>query len=205
MPEILKANFTPSQSRISSIEINIFKDNELSYHGAPSTLTIRMGRMDKPIFAECMHKLCSALNTTADNSPLRATEMTSNTTYLRGTDVFPSQGRHNLSGGDDTGVIDVIGRQDTTNVLAKALRELKSLNVLSASEYESALRQFLEQGVSYKDMMAYKNAPGYSGEDHKPTYTFRGEGLSAMAKEALAPAQEISSPGDKSPSIAYNR
>lgn len=147
MPDILKIDFKSKEAKIASLELKIYRGDELQNHGAPNSLVIANGSMMNHEFWNNMRAVNDALNTTPDSYPLRAPEMRSNAAAQ-----FNSAGRHVLAGGEKA-YIDTIRRADTAMVASKALREMRAMELISNDDYKSALKKMEDFGLAVQETL----------------------------------------------------
>ena len=153
MSEILKIDFS-KDAKIAAIELKLCRGDELRNHGAPCSLTIENRGMINGVFWDNMHKVTEALNSTPDSFPLRLPETDSTAA------AFNDAGRHVLAGGDKAG-IDGIRRPDISIVAAKALREMRALELISDDDYKAGLKKMEDycmpvQESTFRDHRAFK-------------------------------------------------
>lgn len=147
MPDILKIDFQSKEAKVASLELRIFRGDELRNHGAPNSLTIENGSMMNTAFWNDMRSLNDALNSTPDSYPLRAPEMRSNASA-----AFNDAGRHVLAGGEKA-YIDSIRRPDVAMVASKALREMRAMELITDTDYKSALKKMEDFGLPVQETL----------------------------------------------------
>lgn len=167
MSETLKIEFTDKDSRLGAMELKIYRGDEMTNHGAPSSLVVNKGDMENYEFWDAMRDLKDALNKTPDSYPLRHPEI--KVTPKRGiADVFNTSGRHVLAGGDDAH-IDTIRRADLPMVAAKALRELRAMELITDRDYKQGLQTMERFGMPVQETLFRDHRSFRKGTELKPT------------------------------------
>jgi len=147
MPDTLKIDFNSKESKLASMELKIYRGDELRNHGAPDSLAIENRDMMSGAFWDSMRAVNNALNSTPDAYPLRAPEMRSNAAAK-----FNTAGRHVLAGGEKA-YIDTIRRSDIAMVASKALREMRAMALITDADYKSALKKMEDFGLPVQETL----------------------------------------------------
>ena len=160
MPEILKIDFQSKDAKVAALELKLYRGDELTNHGAPCSLVVENRGMTNTAFWDNMRKVTDALNSTPDSFPLRLPETTAT--------EFNNAGRHVLAGGEKA-YIDTIRRPDISIVAAKALRELRALDLISNDDYKAGLKKMEDFGMPVQESTFRDHRAFVAGTERVPS------------------------------------